>query len=261
MRRAVKRGCHVLPCPDGSTECPAAPERGEPRAEHAVISHEEVVLRLVIAAALGSIIGIERERLAWVAGLRTHMLVCVGSALMMIVSAFGFGDVIGQEHVALDPSRIAAQVVSGIGFLGAGTILLRQDTIRGLTTAASLWTVAGIGLAVGGGMYVAGFGATVLIFLILAGIKPLERRFWSGARQAHVVSIVVERDTPSIEAIESALREMPLTIQALSLLPGQQEDEQEMQVLLTRVPQSELVNVTKRVAGFPGVRRVTLGER
>jgi putative Mg2+ transporter-C (MgtC) family protein len=189
------------------------------------------------------------------------MLVCVGSALMMIVSAFGFGDVIGHDHVALDPSRIAAQVVSGIGFLGAGTILLRQDTIRGLTTAASLWTVAGIGLAVGGGMYVAGFGATVLIFLILAGIKPLERRFWSGARQAHVVSIVVERDTPSIEAIESALREMPLTIQTLSLLPGQKEDEQEMQVLLTRIPQSELVNVTKRVAEFPGVRRVTLGER
>jgi putative Mg2+ transporter-C (MgtC) family protein len=110
-------------------------------------------------------------------------------------------------------------------------------------------------------MYVAGFGATVLIFLILAGIKPLERRFWSGARQAHVVSIVVERDTPSIEAIESALREMPLTIQTLSLLPGQKEDEQEMQVLLTRIPQSELVNVTKRVAEFPGVRRVTLGER
>jgi putative Mg2+ transporter-C (MgtC) family protein len=227
----------------------------------AMISHTDVLLRLVVAAALGSVIGIERERLAWVAGLRTHMLVCVGSALMMIVSAFGFDDVLGQNHVVLDPSRIAAQVVSGIGFLGAGTILLRQDTIRGLTTAASLWTVAGIGLAVGGGMYIAAFGATVLIFLILAGIKPLERRFWSGSRQAHVVTVLLHRDTASIEAIEAALREMPLTVQTLALLPGQHEDEQEMQVLVTRIPQSELVTLTKRIAGFPGVRRVTLGER
>jgi putative Mg2+ transporter-C (MgtC) family protein len=189
------------------------------------------------------------------------MLVCVGSALMMIVSAFGFADVLGRDHVVLDPSRIAAQVVSGIGFLGAGTILLRQDTIRGLTTAASLWTVAGIGLAVGGGMYVAALGATVLIFLILAGIKPLERRFWSGARQAHVVSIVLDRNTASAEAIERALRDMPLTVQTLTLLPGQRDDEQEMQVFLTRIPQSELVNVTQRIAGLTGVRQVTLGER
>ncbi len=226
-----------------------------------MIAQHELLLRLLVSALLGSIIGIERERLAWVAGLRTHMLVCVGSALMMIVSAYGFSDVVGQNHVVLDPSRIAAQVVSGIGFLGAGTILLRQDTIRGLTTAASLWTVAGIGLAVGAGMYVAAIGATILIFLILAGIKPLERRFWSGARQAHVISIVVDRNTPSVEAIETALRDMPLTVQTLSLMPGQREDEQEMQVLLTRVQQSELVAVTQRIAGIPGVRKVMLGER
>jgi putative Mg2+ transporter-C (MgtC) family protein len=244
-------------------QCEARRAMPAPRAaaQRAMITHTDVLLRLVIAAALGSVIGIERERLAWVAGLRTHMLVCVGSALMMIVSAFGFGDVLGRDHVVLDPSRIAAQVVSGIGFLGAGTILLRQDTIRGLTTAASLWTVAGIGLAVGGGMYVAAFGATVLIFLILAGIKPLERRFWSGSRQAHVVTVLLDPATASIEAIEAALREMPLTVQTLALLPGQRDDEQEMQVLVTRIPQSELVTLTKRIAGFPGVRRVTLGER
>ena len=99
-----------------------------------------------MAAALGSVIGFERERLSWAAGLRTHMLVCVGSALIMIVSAFGFFDVLQNEHVVLDPSRVAAQVVSGIGFLGAGSILLRGEIVRGLTTAASLWSVAAIGL-------------------------------------------------------------------------------------------------------------------
>jgi putative Mg2+ transporter-C (MgtC) family protein len=95
------------------------------------------------------------------------MLVCVGSTLIMLVSAFGFADVLGQQNVVLDPSRVAAQVVSGIGFLGAGAILMRGEIVRGLTTAASLWSVAGIGPAVGGGMYVAAIGATIIILIIL----------------------------------------------------------------------------------------------
>src|ERR1700742_2824543 len=141
-----------------------------------MLGNIELVSRLVLAAALGSVIGIERERLSWAAGLRTHMLVCVGSALIMIVSAFGFADVLGAKNVVLDPSRIAAQVVSGIGFLGAGSILMRGEIVRGLTTAASLWTVAAIGLAVGGGLYVEAMAATIIILIILAGIKPIEER-------------------------------------------------------------------------------------
>src|ERR1700754_3341290 len=119
-----------------------------------MLGNMELVSRLGMAAALGSVIGVERERLSWAAGLRTHMLVCVGSALIMIVSAYGFGEVLASPHVVLAPSRIAAQVLSGIGFLGAGTILLRGEVIRGLTTAASLWSVAAVGLAVGGGLYI-----------------------------------------------------------------------------------------------------------
>ena len=126
------------------------------------ITNFEVLGRLVFAALLGSAIGFERERMNWAAGLRTHMLVCVGSSLIMLVSAFGFADVLGEKNVVLDPSRIAAQVVSGIGFLGAGSILLRGEIVRGLTTAASLWSVAGVGLAVGGGMYTAAIGATII---------------------------------------------------------------------------------------------------
>src|ERR1700748_2482317 len=146
-----------------------------------MISKWEMILRLPLAAALGSAIGVERERLQWNAGLRTHMLVCVGAALFMLVSSLGFADSLDPQHIVLDPSRVAAQVVSGIGFLGAGAILFRRDKIRGLTTAASLWTVAAIGLAVGGGLYVAAVGATAVIFVILAGLKPLERRL-RGAR-------------------------------------------------------------------------------
>lgn len=151
-----------------------------------MISQLEIVQRLVLAAALGSVIGVERERLSWAAGLRTHMLVCVGAVLIMIVSAFGFEDILGTPNVGLDPSRVAAQVVSGIGFLGAGSILLRGEVVRGLTTAASVWVVAGVGLAVGGGMYTAAIAATAIVLLILAGLKPLERRYFAGRRNCGV---------------------------------------------------------------------------
>lgn len=169
-----------------------------------MLGNWELISRLVLAAALGSVIGFERERLSWAAGLRTHMLVCVGSALIMIVSAFGFADALGGEHVVLDPSRMAAQVVSGIGFLGAGSILLRGEIVRGLTTAASLWSVAAVGLAVGGGLYTAAIAATIIILIILAGIKPLERRFITF-RQRRRISLLVDRGALTFHSLHDAL--------------------------------------------------------
>jgi putative Mg2+ transporter-C (MgtC) family protein len=120
-----------------------------------MISYGDILIRLVVAALLGSLVGFERERLLWAAGIRTHMLVAVGACLVMIVSAYGFQHAIQMPHVILDPSRMAAQVVSGIGFLGAGSILLRNHVVRGLTTAASIWAVAAVGLAAGGGLFFA----------------------------------------------------------------------------------------------------------
>src|SRR5699024_8541373 len=115
-----------------------------------MITWETVLIRLALASVLGAIIGLERERKDWSAGMRTHMMVCLGAALIIIVSAYGFQDVLQKDNVVLDPSRIAAQVVSGIGFLGAGIIMfLKPGFIRGLTTASGLWTVAAIGLAIG----------------------------------------------------------------------------------------------------------------
>ena len=152
-----------------------------------MLDTKEILMRLLIAALLGSIIGFERERRsAWAAGLRTHMLVCVGACLFMITSATGFGDVLTGDHVVLDPSRVAAQVASGIGFLGAGTIILRRKIVHGLTTAASIWSVAAVGLAVGGGLYVAATGATAIMILILAGMRPVERRLFDHAKSQTV---------------------------------------------------------------------------
>jgi putative Mg2+ transporter-C (MgtC) family protein len=130
----------------------------------------DFVLRLVVAAVLGGVIGWDREYRAKEAGLRTHFLVALGSALMMIVSQHAFVDVLDRPGYGLDPSRIAAQVVSGIGFIGAGTILIQKQFVRGLTTAAGLWATAGIGLAVGGGMYWIGVAA---MLLTLVGLEFL----------------------------------------------------------------------------------------
>src|SRR3984885_10287486 len=169
-----------------------------------MLAHWELVVRLLVAAGLGSLIGAERERLVWAAGLRTHMLVSVGACLFMIVSAFGFADILGTAHVVLDPSRVAAQVVSGIGFLGAGSILLRGDVVRGLTTAASLWTVAAIGLAVGSGLYVGAVAATFIILIILAGIKPLEAWFQNRSH-THEIYMKANSGKLSIDVLNQAL--------------------------------------------------------
>ena len=117
----------------------------------------ELFLRLSVALLLGGIIGFEREYRSKDAGFRTHFLVSLGSALFCLVSQYGFGD--GLK----DASRVAAQVVSGIGFLGAGTIIFQKSVVRGLTTAAGLWVTAAIGLACGSGMYMAALVGTVLI--------------------------------------------------------------------------------------------------
>ena len=127
-----------------------------------MISQEEVILRLVIATLFGGLIGLERESHKRPAGFRTHILVCIGSALVMIVSQYAFLD-FAEKSMGYDPGRIAAQVISGIGFLGAGTILREGSTVKGLTTAASLWVVSGIGLAIGSGFYLFGAVTTGLV--------------------------------------------------------------------------------------------------
>jgi putative Mg2+ transporter-C (MgtC) family protein len=136
------------------------------------ISWAELLLRLVVAAALTGAVGLERELRERAAGLRTHMLVGVGSALFTLVSAYGWGDFVFNRQLGtvLDPTRIAAQIVTGIGFLGAGAIIRQGLSIRGLTTAAGLWVAAAIGMAAGAGYYSA---ALIGTGVVLVGLGPL----------------------------------------------------------------------------------------
>lgn len=147
----------------------------------------DFIIRLCAAGLLGACIGIERELRAKEAGIRTHFLVALGSALMMIVSQHGFGDlmpVIGYGR--FDPSRVAAQIVSGIGFLGAGIIIFRKETVQGLTTAAGLWVAAGIGMAIGGGMYILGMAATVLALICFELLRLSSAHLGLISRSVHV---------------------------------------------------------------------------
>ena len=131
----------------------------------------DFVFRLIMSCLCGAAIGIERARRLKEAGIRTHVIVCCASALTMIISKYGFVDMVDASGVlyagtrAADPSRIAAQTISGISFLGAGVIFKHGNSIRGLTTAAGIWATAGIGLAIGSGMYIIGVLATVIIFI------------------------------------------------------------------------------------------------
>jgi len=158
--------------------------------------------RLLLATVLGGLIGLERELAGKPAGLRTNILICVGAALLMDISRFvAAGTVSGPA----DPARIAAQVVSGIGFIGAGTILVERGSIVGLTTAATLWVVAAIGLAVGAEAYVAAVGAALLVVLTLLILGRLEDFLFQRRTAVHV-DLILDPDDAKLERVGEILR-------------------------------------------------------
>ncbi len=163
---------------------------------------QEPTLRLALAALAGGLVGAERARHAQIAGIRTHAILAIGAALTMLVSVSIATTVTGGDAVATDPGRIAAQVVSGIGFLGAGAIIRLGSSVRGLTTAASLWAVAGVGLAVGAGYYVGAAVATVLLIAVLDVVERVSRAMRFGR---HFHTLRVESTQPVQDAVTTAL--------------------------------------------------------
>jgi putative Mg2+ transporter-C (MgtC) family protein len=221
-----------------------------------MISPEQVVLRLFVAAILGGLVGLERERLEWAAGMRTHALVCLGSALFMVVSAFGFADVLGEQHVILDPSRVAAQVASGIGFIGAGTIILRREIVKGLTTAASIWAVASVGLAVGGGMFIAAVAATLLALALLILARPLKQRLFPNRKEARRVRVVLGRET-SLADLRREIEASEMPLERIVLRPGSSAEEDEAELVLGKGSQEErLLSLVDSLRHVSGVREV-----
>lgn len=224
-------------------------------------SDTEFALRMVVATLLSGMVGLERERGERAAGLRTHALVGLGSCLVMLVSAFGFSD----WHFtpgALDPSRMAAQVISGIGFLGAGVIIFQRDreVVRGLTTAASVWVVAAIGLTVGGGMYITAAVGTAITLLILAGLKPLERRVARRRNNTNDTRLGLELDAAvlPVRDIVSRVQEIGLQVRTVRLRPGSQPNYQQLELVYAGdAPAEALVELVDHLREVPGVHRLT----
>jgi len=220
-----------------------------------MITDLEITERLAVAALLGSLVGFERERLLWAAGIRTHMLVSVGSCLLMIVSAYGFQHILLEPHVVLDPSRVAAQVVSGIGFLGAGAILMRGQVVRGLTTAASIWAVAAVGLAAGGGLYFAAGISTVIILVILAGIKPIEEVYRARV-QSCVLQAVTEREAIDADNVKKLLGLRANQIRRVVIVDD--DAVQRAQIALARVSNDDINKAVTRLRRAGGVHSVDI---
>lgn len=179
-----------------------------------------IMIRVLVALVLSGLIGFEREMKNHSAGFRTHILVGVGSCLMMLLSFYGFEAILakyeGVVNVRFDPSRIPSYVISGIGFLGAGTIIVYGGTIRGLTTAASIWTVAGIGLVVGAGMYAVAIFTTLVILLSLIFLNNFEKRF-TKRRSTNLIEIVAMQGL-EINRIISVLEKFNLTLQNVEII-------------------------------------------
>ncbi|GIQ71006.1 MgtC/SapB family protein [Xylanibacillus composti] len=228
-----------------------------------VLEPLHILLRLALAVVLGGIIGIERERTNHAAGFRTHILVCLGAALIMLLSAYGFADFAEEEGVNMDPARLAAQVISGIGFLGAGVIMRNGVSITGLTTAASLWVVAAIGLAVGAGYYI---GASVTTFLVLFSLLILNKaeKRWFAAQRKYTLKLHAAESFRGMAALSEHLEQKGVDIISMkaSHSADKENEEQRAQMQYTIMLKITAANVLPalidRVSKLPGVLEVQI---
>ncbi|HHX88022.1 MAG TPA: MgtC/SapB family protein [Firmicutes bacterium] len=220
----------------------------------------EIIFRLFLAALLGGAVGFERETHNRPAGFRTHILVCVGAALMMLVSAYGFGGKIPSGY-GVDPGRIAASVVSGVGFLGAGTIMRHRGSIQGLTTAATIWVVSGIGLASGIGFYTGAVAGTVLVLVSLYLLGWVDQTILSQRRLKGLW--IRALDQPGLMGRAGAvLGEFQINIRTLNLGPPEYDPALKAEVItmefLVTVPQDlELNLLFRRLSCLKGILSVS----
>ncbi|TLS35553.1 MgtC/SapB family protein [Pseudalkalibacillus caeni] len=220
-----------------------------------------MTLRIFIAAILSGIIGLEREVKKHPAGFRTHILVGVGSCLMMLLSLYGF-ITYSEEHanVRFDPARIPSYVVSGIGFLGAGTILVNGGTVRGLTTAASIWIVAGIGLVVGAGMYAEAVLTTVIVILSLVFLNKIEGTLFKSNQQQWIY-LYVNKKT-SLSRIIDKVEEKGLKVSQMNIDEEEKKDENMRKFsLLVKIPEAvSMPLVLEELKEIQDVKRIEARE-
>lgn len=208
------------------------------------VSDYEIALRLLLACILGGIVGWEREKIHKPAGLRTHILVALGAALLTTISMYAF---LAFDTVNKDPARIAANIVTGIGFLGAGTIMREGPSVKGLTTAASIWAVAAIGMAVGSGMYISALVATLLVFITLEGV--IEKILFRNKKSLQL-NICNEF---MLEKVGDILKQHDISIKHVSVLPINHSKEIPVEFRLNIAKKTKIAQVIKEIEQLDGV--------
>jgi putative Mg2+ transporter-C (MgtC) family protein len=218
------------------------------------LSWGENLARLALAAALGGAIGFERELRDREAGFRTHMLVCIGSALFTIVSAYGFREFLtsGDQVVRADPTRIAAQIVTGIGFLGAGAIIRQGVSIRGLTTAATLWVAAAIGMAAGAGYFSGAVIGTVVTLIALWPLRRLAFPVFERLRPEERSMIIDLRPGTNAARLLAALEEVHARVEYFHLVDD--EDDRRTVTVTLDTPSQELMSSVADLDFVEGVQ-------
>ncbi len=212
------------------------------------------LLQLALAFVLSSLIGLKREIKLKAAGLRTHALVGLGAALMMLVSKYGFFDVLKFDHIGLDPSRIAAQIVSGIGFIGAGLIFVRKDIIHGLTTAATIWLTAGIGMACSGDLVILALAATVGYFIVTLGYAHFLHAVSGKTKRIRIQY----RPSPDISGkILAAVKDQGMKLRGFSVKTDPARPDSASMIILVQSTR-EMTEFADKIAGLPEVASVNI---
>ncbi len=216
---------------------------------HGFLFNMEMLFRILVAVLCGVLIGYERKNRGKGAGVRTHGIVAIASCLMMVISQYGFDDFFNNYNPAgvdlrLDPSRVAAQIVSGIGFLGAGMIFIQKNTVTGLTTAAGIWATAGIGMAIGCGMYFMGIACTVVIVVVQIVLHKNLKFLHTPVEDEYV--FVVEDTEDSVDKIANALHEFELVILGIKY---KSKDEGLLEIVVT-VQQMKEIDRTEMIKRF-----------
>ncbi len=222
-----------------------------------MVSEFEILLRVLIAAALGGLVGWERELQNHPAGLRTHIILVVGASLAAALS-INLSMLFRPSGSGGDPARLAAQVITGVGFLGAGAILRDGVTVKGLTTAASLWTMAVVGLAVGTGYYFVGAGVTLLLLVVLTVLTWFEKRFTRPLISFSVVLNAVDRKN-LVEEVQHVLTSGNRTLTSLSIRRDLQDKDIRLEVSVDTRDAASLTRITDELSTIKGVRSVKVG--
>jgi len=217
-----------------------------------MISELQIALRVLVSAVLGAIVGLERERSDQPAGLRTNMVLVIGATLAMVLS-INLGYLYAKPGTSADPARLAAQVISGIGFLGAGAILRFGYNVKGLTTASSLWTMAIVGMTVGAGYYLIGVFATVLMLIVLSLLNVIEKRFLRTSI-ARYISIEVNFRKGVVKTIRHIVEEFADSISNFTIQKHVKDERLRIQVVAVIDRDQQLEDLIETLSDVDGVR-------